>query len=261
MIATVRSGSDVDDSQAGSVLGTPAYMAPEQAGGEVERVDRRADVFGLGSILCEILTGQPAYTGRAQPEVIRKAMRGDTADALARLDGCGAEAELIALAKDCLAVEPEDRPRDAGLVAERITAYLAGVQERVQAAERERAVAVARAIEERRRRKASAWPGGLGAGVDDPGRAEHDVLPPAAAGAGRGRRPCRRPGDHAPRPGHCPARRRGALAGRPGRRGAGRGRRRSRARDRLLALRTEIQAGLDAAQRDRALLDRLVDIR
>ena len=44
--------------------GDAGYMAPEQAGGEVERVDERADVFGLGSILCEILTGQPAYTGR-----------------------------------------------------------------------------------------------------------------------------------------------------------------------------------------------------
>ena len=65
VIATVRSGSDVDESLAGSVMGTPAYMAPEQAAGDVERVDRRADVFGLGSILCEILTGQPVYTGQA----------------------------------------------------------------------------------------------------------------------------------------------------------------------------------------------------
>ena len=89
VIQTVRSGSDADDSQAGSVLGTPAYMAPEQAGGEIEHVDHRADVFGLGSILCEILTGRPAYTGRSAAEVLRKAMRGDTADALARLDACG----------------------------------------------------------------------------------------------------------------------------------------------------------------------------
>ena len=78
---------------------------------------------------------------------------------MARLEGCGSEAELIGVAKDCLAVAPEDRPRDANVVADRITAYLAGVQARVQAAERERAVAVARAIEERRcRRSSSAWP-------------------------------------------------------------------------------------------------------
>jgi len=128
-------------------------MAPEQAAGALERVDRRSDVFSLGSILCEILTAQTAYTGRSVQELVSKAMRGDTADVLVRLDDCGADAELVALAKDCLAVEPEDRPRDANVVAKRMTAYLASVQERVQAAERERAVAVARAIEEQRRRK------------------------------------------------------------------------------------------------------------
>ena len=63
-IATVRSGSTLDESVAGSVIGTPAYMAPEQAAGDVERVDRRADVFGLGSILCEVLTGQTVYAGQ-----------------------------------------------------------------------------------------------------------------------------------------------------------------------------------------------------
>ena len=45
-------------------MGTPAYMAPEQARGEVDLIDERADVFALGSILCEILTGQPAFVGR-----------------------------------------------------------------------------------------------------------------------------------------------------------------------------------------------------
>ncbi len=128
-------------------------MAPEQAGGDVERVDRRADVFGLGSILCEVLTGQPAYTGRSQAEVVGRALRGDTGEALSRLDACGAESELISLAKDCLAVEAEDRPRDAGVVAGRVSAYLTGVEERVRQAELARAQADARAEEERKRRK------------------------------------------------------------------------------------------------------------
>ena len=65
IIRTARSGSDADASQAGSVLGTPGYMAPEQARGEIDELDERADVFGLGSILCEIITGEPAFLGRA----------------------------------------------------------------------------------------------------------------------------------------------------------------------------------------------------
>jgi len=152
-VATVRSGSNLDGSQAGSIMGTPAYMAPEQAVGDLERVDRRADVFGLGSILCEILTGQPAYTGSGAMDIVHKAMRGETADTLARLDGCGAESDLIALARDCLAPGREDRPRHAGLVAERITAHLSGIQDRLRAAELERARAEARAAEERKRRR------------------------------------------------------------------------------------------------------------
>src|SRR5262249_17467911 len=46
---------------AGSMLGTPAFLAPEQAGGELDRLDERTDVFDLGAILCVILTGEPPY--------------------------------------------------------------------------------------------------------------------------------------------------------------------------------------------------------
>src|SRR5262249_15728271 len=58
------SGLATPPTRAGSVLGTPAYMAPEQAGGEIERLDLPSDVFGLGAVLCEILTGQPPYVDR-----------------------------------------------------------------------------------------------------------------------------------------------------------------------------------------------------
>ena len=153
VIATARSGSDTDSdlSRAGSVMGTPSYMAPEQARGEVDRLDERCDVFALGSILCELLTGDPAFTGRSSGEIQRKASRGDLKESADRLDCCGADRDLIALAKDCLAPELEDRPRHAGAITERITAHRTGVEERVRQAEIARAEEKARAEEATKR--------------------------------------------------------------------------------------------------------------
>jgi serine/threonine-protein kinase len=153
VIQTGRTGTDADLSQAGSVMGTPAYMPPEQASGDIDRLDERADVFALGSILCEVLTGQPAFTGRTVGEIQRMAARGDLTGALGRLDACGADSGLVGLARHCLACEPEDRPRNAGAVAERLTSYLAGVQARLRTAELARVEAQARAEEEAKRRR------------------------------------------------------------------------------------------------------------
>lgn len=155
VIHTARTGSTGfgTDTEAGSLMGTPAYMSPEQANGDVEQLDRRTDVFGLGAILCEMLTGAPPYAGRNAEEVRRKAANGDQAELQIRLDASGAESELIELARLCLAPEPIDRPRDAQAVAESVSDHLNGVQERLRRAELDRAATEVRAIEERKRRR------------------------------------------------------------------------------------------------------------
>src|SRR5262245_7120574 len=95
VVHTAREGSVGSDTLAGSVMGTPAFMPPEQAGGEVDKLDERADVFGLGAVLCVILTGQPPYVAADGDAVRLLAIRGKLDDAYARLDRCGADAELI----------------------------------------------------------------------------------------------------------------------------------------------------------------------
>jgi serine/threonine-protein kinase len=136
----------------GALLGTPAYMAPEQARGEVGRLDERADVFGLGAILCQILSGEPPYRGTGQ-KALQQAAKGDLVEAFAHLDACGADAELIRLAKTCLSPDRDSRPRDGRAVAEAVAAYQAGVQERLRAAELETARVTARAAAERKTRR------------------------------------------------------------------------------------------------------------
>ncbi|HEV8060990.1 MAG TPA: protein kinase [Gemmataceae bacterium] len=138
---------------AGSMLGTPAFMPPEQAGGEIDRIDARADVFGLGGILCVILTGKPPYVAKDADGLRLAAIRGNLNDAFARLDGCGAEREWIDLAKRCLAFEPAHRPADAGELARTVAELRAEAEARAQEAELERARAEVQAREQRKRRK------------------------------------------------------------------------------------------------------------
>jgi serine/threonine-protein kinase len=135
----------------GAVVGTPGYLAPERARGRAG--DQRADVFGLGAILCEILTGAPPFGSGALLDQLHQARDGDLGAATAGLARCGADPELIRLAKGCLAVDPADRPADGSAVATRVAEYLAGVQERLRRAEVGRARAETRAEGERTRRR------------------------------------------------------------------------------------------------------------
>src|SRR5262249_37608880 len=129
------------------------YMPPEQARGLVSEVDRRSDVFGLGAILCEMLTGQPPYPGSDARSVALQATEVRLDGALTRLRGCGADAELIQLAARCLAPAKGDRPADAAEVAAAVASYQAAVQERLQQERLERERQQVKAVEERRRRR------------------------------------------------------------------------------------------------------------
>jgi tetratricopeptide (TPR) repeat protein/serine/threonine protein kinase len=142
------------ETTAGTVLGTLAYMAPEQARGEVDRLDERCDVFGLGAILCEILTGQAPFAGCTKMDSHLRATKGELGETFANLDRCGADGDLIQLTRHCLAPKKEDRPDHAGEVARALASYRRSVQARLRQAEIDRAAAVAKADEERRRREA-----------------------------------------------------------------------------------------------------------
>ncbi|MHC4956140.1 MAG: tetratricopeptide repeat protein [Planctomycetota bacterium] len=151
-VATVRTGAEGSQSVAGSVMGTPAYMPAEQAMGQVDELTPRADVFSLGAILCEILTGRPPYTGTMQDQLLAAA-QSRLDDAHARLDGCSAPEAVKQLARDCMAPLPKDRPADAGVVAKRLQDHLASVEERARQAELDAVHATAETRKARRGRR------------------------------------------------------------------------------------------------------------
>jgi serine/threonine-protein kinase len=73
----ISESASVDATMAGRVLGTPAYMAPEQADGRIDLIDSRTDVYGLGAILFEIVTGQPPHPHEPTVEMIRRIVSGE----------------------------------------------------------------------------------------------------------------------------------------------------------------------------------------
>lgn len=127
-----ESPGDAPHTVCGTLFGTPGYLAPEQARGETEAIDRRSDVFGLGCILCEILTGEPPFRSDAPADAWRRAATGDIAEALSRLKSSGGPEPVVRLARRCLAADRAARPADAGAVVDELVAYLESGQRRAE---------------------------------------------------------------------------------------------------------------------------------
>lgn len=102
------------------VYGTPAYMAPEQATGQPGLIDIRTDVFGLGAILYQVLTGLSVYEGASVPALLEKATRVDIIPPRKRCSSRPIRPDLEALCMRALARDPEDRFQTAGEFVEEL---------------------------------------------------------------------------------------------------------------------------------------------
>jgi serine/threonine protein kinase len=133
-VASVEGVAEAD----GTVFGTPGYMAPEQAAGDLDRIDARTDVFGLGGILVFLLSGAAPFAART-PEEARELYASRSADPCAGLPR-SIPKPLKAICARALAPDPADRyptalefSRDIARYEsqEPVSAYREGVFERV----------------------------------------------------------------------------------------------------------------------------------
>jgi tetratricopeptide (TPR) repeat protein len=97
--------------QVGTSIGTPAYMAPEQAAGDTN-IDHRADIYALGAMAYELLTGQPVFPDRTAQRMLAAHMS-EVPRPIAELRA-DVPAPIAELVMRCLAKDPDDRPQTAG---------------------------------------------------------------------------------------------------------------------------------------------------
>lgn len=114
--------------QMGAILGTPAYMSPEQALGDVEEIDEQSDVWSLGAVLYEILTGEPPFNGASVAEVIARVVAARIPPARERNGEI--PAELSAICERALQRDKRIRYPGAADLAADVLAYQAGARVR-----------------------------------------------------------------------------------------------------------------------------------
>jgi serine/threonine protein kinase len=112
--------------QAGSVIGTPAYMSPEQAGGL--QVDGRADIYSLGAIMYEIFTGQPLFRAKSFGEYVRMHLNEKPTPPRNTRGGAELDSRIEEVILKCLEKSPDSRFHTAENLRTELLALLAAVE-------------------------------------------------------------------------------------------------------------------------------------
>jgi serine/threonine-protein kinase len=119
-----RASEDSSLSASGAILGTPSYMAPEQASGARKHLSRATDVYGLGAILYELLTGAPPFRAETVMETVVSVLERETTPPREVRRDVPRELETICL--KCLEKSPQDRYASAAALADELDRFLQG---------------------------------------------------------------------------------------------------------------------------------------
>lgn len=137
----------------GDIVGTPSYMSPEQARGDVQAMGPHSDVFALGAILFEILTGGRIFHEESAADVLSRCAGGDLTYARQKLDQVPSHPELVELCRSCLNASAEERPKNAAVVADGVLKFREELSQRIRKMELEQSQAELKAREIGKRRR------------------------------------------------------------------------------------------------------------